>query len=82
MCDLLYFATFLFVFDQTYGIPSYCHDYYTEFSLQDGYNRNIDPDVNVTVSEITYLYNVVEVGNYFTCIFKLFIFPSTKIERA
>ena len=64
---LIYFVTW-FVFDQAYGIPTYCHHYYSEFSLNKDYNRNIDPEVNITVSEITYLYNVVEVINTIDCI--------------
>ena len=44
-----------------YGIPSYCHDYYKEFKLHAEYNKNIDPEINITISEKSYLYNIVEV---------------------
>ena len=44
-----------------YGIPSYCHNYYSEFALHEEYNKNIDPEINITISEKSFLYNIVEV---------------------
>ena len=51
----------IFLFDPTYGIPDYCRNFYSEFSLHEEYNKNIDPEINMTVSEKSYLYNIVEV---------------------
>ena len=47
--------------DLTYGVPPHCHTYYSEFTLHDEYNKNIDPEINITISEKSYLYNIVEV---------------------
>ena len=55
------YIVFFFVLDFTNGIPSYCHNYYSEFSLHEEYNKNIDPELNMTISEKSYLYNIVEV---------------------
>ena len=55
------YLVFFFVLDFTNGIPSYCHNYYSEFSLHEEYNKNIDPELNMTISEKSYLYNIVEV---------------------
>ena len=60
MVNVVYLV-FFFVLDFTNGIPSYCHNYYSEFSLHEEYNKNIDPELNMTISEKSYLYNIVEV---------------------
>ena len=44
-----------------YGLQSYCHNYYSEFSLPKDYNPNIYPEINTTVQEVTGLYNIIEV---------------------
>ena len=43
------------------GLPSYCYNYYSEFSLTNDYNPNIYPEINTTVQEVTGLYNIIEV---------------------
>ena len=47
--------------DLAYGVPPHCHNYYSEFTLHEEYNKNIDPEINITISEKSYLYNIVEV---------------------
>ena len=63
MANVIYLV-FFFMLDITNGIPSYCHNYYSEFSLHEEYNKNIDPELNMTISEKSYLYNIVEVRIY------------------
>ena len=60
MLNVMYLV-FFSVLDFTNGIPNYCHNYYSEFSLHEEYNKNIDPELNMTISEKSYLYNIVEV---------------------
>ena len=38
-----------------------CNDYHSEFSLTDDYSRNIIPEKQLLVTDITLLYNIVEV---------------------
>ena len=38
-----------------------CNDYHSEFSLTDDYSRNIIPEKHLLVTDITLLYNIVEV---------------------
>ena len=55
------FLVILVFLKVAYGIPSYCHNYYSEFALHEEYNKNIDPEINITISEKSFLYNIVEV---------------------
>ena len=43
------------------GLPTYCYNYYSEFSLDEHYNPTIYPEVNTTITDITTLYKVSEV---------------------
>ena len=61
MIRLSFFVLLVFL-KVSYGIPSYCHNYYSEFALHEEYNKNIDPEINITISEKSFLYNIVEVG--------------------
>ena len=60
MIRISFFVLLVFL-KVTYGIPSYCHNYYSEFALHEEYNKNIDPEINITISEKSFLYNIVEV---------------------
>ena len=81
------YLVFFFVLDFTNGIPSYCHNYYSEFSLHEEYNKNIDPELNMTISEKSYLYNIVEVrinigiSNYMNKTKKLGVSGSIQINN-
>ena len=44
------------------GLPSWCYDYYSEFSLDQDYNPTIYPEVNTTITDITTLYKISEVS--------------------
>ena len=46
-----------------YGLPEYCYNYYSEFALDEHYNPAIYPEVNTTITDITTLYKVSEVGS-------------------
>jgi len=46
------------------GLPSWCFDYYSEFSLDQDYNPTIYPEVNTTITDITTLYKISEVIIY------------------
>ena len=46
------------------GLPSWCFDYYSEFSLDEDYNPTIYPEVNTTITDITTLYKISEVTLY------------------
>ena len=61
MIRLSFFVLLVFL-KVSYGIPSYCHNYYSEFALHEEYNKNIDPEINITISEKSFLYNIVEVS--------------------
>ena len=45
-----------------YGLPEYCYNYYSEFALDEHYNPAIYPEINTTITDITTLYKVSEVG--------------------
>ena len=45
-----------------YGLPEYCYNYYSEFALDENYNPAIYPEINTTITDITTLYKVSEVG--------------------
>ena len=60
-----------------YGLPEYCYNYYSEFALDEHYNPGIYPEVNTTLTDITTLYKVSEVGSslieiYFALIINMF----------
>ena len=46
------------------GLPSYCFNYYSEFSLDQDYNPNIYPEANTTITDITTLYKISEVRTF------------------
>ena len=58
-----------------YGLPEYCYNYYSEFALDEHYNPAIYPEVNTTITDITTLYKVSEVGP-----FRIEIYFSTIID--
>ena len=45
-----------------WGLPEYCYNYYSEFALDEDYNPSIYPEVNTTITDLTTLYKVSEVG--------------------
>ena len=44
------------------ALPEYCYNYYSEFALDEHYNPAIYPEINTTITDITTLYKVSEVG--------------------
>ena len=57
--------SFLFILPSlysVYGLPEYCYNYYSEFALDEHYNPAIYPEINTTITDITTLYKVSEVG--------------------
>ena len=67
----IYLSVILFAIknhSRVLGLPSYCFNYYSEFSLDQDYNPTIYPEVNTTITDITTLYKISEVR-----IFKLFV---------
>ena len=71
--------SFLFILSSlycVYGLPEYCYNYYSEFALDEHYNPAIYPEVNTTITDITTLYKVSEVGSILIKIYSALIITS------
>ena len=62
MASQLLFLFMLSSLNSVYGLPEYCYNYYSEFALDEHYNPAIYPEINTTITDITTLYKVSEVG--------------------
>ena len=62
MCYFYVILLFIDGYSVVLGLPSYCFDYYSEFSLDQDYNPTIYPEVNTTITDITTLYKISEVS--------------------
>ena len=63
MCCFKYLAVCLplAMVNGTFGLQSYCKNYYSEFFLNEDYNPTIYPEVKTKITDITTLYKVSEV---------------------
>ena len=62
LCCSYVILMFIDSYSVVLGLPSYCFDYYSEFSLDQDYNPTIYPEVNTTITDITTLYKISEVS--------------------
>ena len=62
MASQISFLLILSSLNCVYGLPEYCYNYYSEFALDEHYNPAIYPEINTTITDITTLYKVSEVG--------------------